>query len=105
MNGPIAQFVALTCHANAFLRGQRIPGSSRTTRRANSATGSDSSTPQKRCLGKSGRLKWQLPQTDGLSASRPTMFRRFDFPALPSTTQGFPIGCPPRLWVVVERGP
>jgi len=25
MNGPIAQFVALTCHANAFLRGQRIP--------------------------------------------------------------------------------
>jgi hypothetical protein len=25
MNGPIAQFVALTCHANAFLRGLRIP--------------------------------------------------------------------------------
>jgi hypothetical protein len=25
MNGPIAQFVALTCHANAFLGGQRIP--------------------------------------------------------------------------------
>jgi len=25
MNGPIAQLVALTCHANAFLRGQRIP--------------------------------------------------------------------------------
>jgi hypothetical protein len=26
MNGPIAQFVALTCHANAYLRGLRIPG-------------------------------------------------------------------------------
>jgi hypothetical protein len=25
MNGPIAQFVALTCHANAFLRGLPIP--------------------------------------------------------------------------------
>ena len=25
MNGPLAQFVALTCHANAFLRGLRIP--------------------------------------------------------------------------------
>ncbi len=25
MNGPIAQFIALTCHANAFLRGLRIP--------------------------------------------------------------------------------
>ena len=25
MNGPIAQIVALTCHANAFLRGKRIP--------------------------------------------------------------------------------
>ena len=25
MNGPIAQIVALTCHANAFLRGERIP--------------------------------------------------------------------------------
>jgi hypothetical protein len=25
MNGPIAQFVALTCHANAFLQGQMVP--------------------------------------------------------------------------------
>jgi hypothetical protein len=25
MNAPVAQFVALTCHANAFLRGLRIP--------------------------------------------------------------------------------
>jgi hypothetical protein len=25
MNGPIAQIVALTCHANAFLRGERLP--------------------------------------------------------------------------------
>jgi len=25
MNHPIAQFVALTCHANAFLRGQAVP--------------------------------------------------------------------------------
>jgi hypothetical protein len=25
MNGPLAQFVALTCHANAFLRGWRVP--------------------------------------------------------------------------------
>ncbi len=25
MNAPIAQFVALTCHANAFLRGLRVP--------------------------------------------------------------------------------
>jgi hypothetical protein len=25
MNGPIAQFVALTCHANAFLRGRIVP--------------------------------------------------------------------------------
>ncbi|MBI2949271.1 MAG: hypothetical protein HYY23_16645 [Verrucomicrobia bacterium] len=25
MNGEIAQMIALTCHANAFLRGQRIP--------------------------------------------------------------------------------
>ena len=25
MNGPLAQFVALTCHANAFLRGRRVP--------------------------------------------------------------------------------
>ena len=32
MNGPLAQFVALTCHANAFLRGQAVaplfPGNS-----------------------------------------------------------------------------
>jgi hypothetical protein len=25
MNGPVAQWVALTCHANAYLRGRRIP--------------------------------------------------------------------------------
>ena len=25
MTGPIAQFVALACHANAFLRGLRVP--------------------------------------------------------------------------------
>ena len=25
MNGPLAQFVALTCHANAFLRGRQAP--------------------------------------------------------------------------------
>src|SRR5437773_9479898 len=25
MNGPLAQFVALTCHANAFLRGRQVP--------------------------------------------------------------------------------
>src|SRR5438552_4619626 len=25
MNGPLAQFVALTCHANAFLRGAQVP--------------------------------------------------------------------------------
>jgi|SRR5438876_1039119 len=25
MNGPLAQFVALTCHANAFLSGRQVP--------------------------------------------------------------------------------
>src|SRR2546425_6182906 len=25
MNGPLAQFVARTCHANAFLRGRPVP--------------------------------------------------------------------------------